>query len=251
MMLDWGDGEYEVTAARLEPVAEQLVLQADIGPSSRVLDAGCGTGNVALAAARRGARVDAFDPSQRLLAEAARRCTAEALDCSFSVGSVESIAQPDETYDRVLAVFSVIFAENPPVAIKELLRVAKHGARILITSWPPEGAIEDLVQLALPPEARGVVSPWATREGIEGLLSDTGADLHLTQHTLTQEAASAEEYFAELERTHPAWRRMRQLRAAEWDTIHTQSCAILEAANEQPGGLRISSRYWLIDITRH
>jgi ubiquinone/menaquinone biosynthesis C-methylase UbiE len=47
-MVDWGVGEYERTAAELEPAARHVVELAAIAPGERVLDVACGTGNAAL-----------------------------------------------------------------------------------------------------------------------------------------------------------------------------------------------------------
>ncbi len=65
--MDRSDGTYELTAAVLEPAAARVVEHADVKPRQRVLDLGCGTGNVALEAPRAGASVVAMDLAVRLL----------------------------------------------------------------------------------------------------------------------------------------------------------------------------------------
>ena len=66
-MPDWGIGEYELTAQRLEPAAEVAVAALDPTPGERVLDVACGTGNAALLAARAGAEVVGVDAAPRLV----------------------------------------------------------------------------------------------------------------------------------------------------------------------------------------
>src|SRR3954453_14228263 len=71
--VDWGAGRYETTAAELAPAAELVVERSGVGAGDDVLDVACGTGNAALGAAARGARVVGVDGAARLLAVARER----------------------------------------------------------------------------------------------------------------------------------------------------------------------------------
>ncbi len=63
-MIDWDAGSYEeTTGPEIEPVSEEVVDAAAITAGDEVIDLAAGTGNGALAAARRGARVTAIDGS--------------------------------------------------------------------------------------------------------------------------------------------------------------------------------------------
>jgi ubiquinone/menaquinone biosynthesis C-methylase UbiE len=72
-MVDWNAGNYERTADELEPVARAVVEQAEPLSGERVLDLACGTGNAALLATSRGARVVGVDSAPRLLSVARER----------------------------------------------------------------------------------------------------------------------------------------------------------------------------------
>jgi SAM-dependent methyltransferase len=72
-MVDWGAGKYETAAAELEPVANAVVERAGISAGDDVVDVACGTGNAALIAAARGARVVGVDGTVRLLEVARER----------------------------------------------------------------------------------------------------------------------------------------------------------------------------------
>ena len=86
-MIDWGTGEYEHTAAELEPVAEHVVSLAALQRGERVLDIACGTGNAALLAAHQGAVVSGIDAAPRLIQVARERAATAGLAATFVTGA--------------------------------------------------------------------------------------------------------------------------------------------------------------------
>jgi 2-polyprenyl-3-methyl-5-hydroxy-6-metoxy-1,4-benzoquinol methylase len=86
MKLDWGTGDYSATGRQLEPASVHVVDVAAITEKDRVLDVGCGTGNAALEAARRGASVSGIDPASQLVSKARRRAETLGLAASFAIG---------------------------------------------------------------------------------------------------------------------------------------------------------------------
>ena len=138
-MVDWSAGEYERTAAELEPAAHDVVARAAIAPGERVLDIACGTEIAALIAAAAGARVHGLDAAP-LLIEVARARAAEAgLDAEFVVGDALDLPFDDGAFDAVLSVFGVIFVPDPARAVAEIVRVLVPGGRALLSAWRPEG----------------------------------------------------------------------------------------------------------------
>src|SRR6185437_892096 len=119
-MVDWDAGCYERTAAELEPVARVVVDAAAPGPSDRVLDLACGTGNAALLAAARGAPVTGVDAAPRLLAVARERALAQNADVDFRQGDLLALPVNDDAADVVLSVFGLIFAPDPARALQEV-----------------------------------------------------------------------------------------------------------------------------------
>src|SRR5919199_6366535 len=101
--LDWGLGRYEDTAARLEPAARAVVERAAPAAGEHVLDVGCGTGNAALLAAARGARVTGVDPAPRLLDVAREEAAARGLDATFTAGEAAALPLGDGEADVVLS----------------------------------------------------------------------------------------------------------------------------------------------------
>src|SRR4051794_39954624 len=102
---DWGLGRYEDTAARLEPAARVVVESAAPEAGERLVDVGCGTGNAALLAAERGARVTGVDPAARLLDVARERAAARGLTATFARGDAAALPLGDGEADVVLSVF--------------------------------------------------------------------------------------------------------------------------------------------------
>jgi ubiquinone/menaquinone biosynthesis C-methylase UbiE len=111
-VVDWGSGNYEKTAAELEPVSEAVVGMAAISPGQDVIDLACGTGNAALLAAGRGARVVGIDASARLLEVARGRARMQGVDVDFREGDLLELPLPDGTADVVLSVFGLMPARS-------------------------------------------------------------------------------------------------------------------------------------------
>src|SRR5437867_7613498 len=106
------------------PSAARLVHFAGVRPGQTVLDAGCGTGVVAITARRSGAVVTGLDLTPELLAVAKENAaTAEVDDIVWKEGDIENLPFRDGEFDVVLSQFAHIFAPRPAVDTKELLRV--------------------------------------------------------------------------------------------------------------------------------
>jgi ubiquinone/menaquinone biosynthesis C-methylase UbiE len=107
------------------------------GPGLRVLDAGCGRGEVLLACARAGAAVAGIDYSQTAV-DLTRETLAEFPDADIRQGDVTALPWPDATFDRIL--FSdVIEHLDPPQtvpALAEFHRVLKPGGFVLVHTAP-------------------------------------------------------------------------------------------------------------------
>jgi magnesium-protoporphyrin O-methyltransferase len=98
-----------------------------------ILDAGCGTGALAVAAAERGAKVTAIDLSPQLVAVARERLPAH-LDVTFESGDMLDPALGK--FDYVIAMDSIIHYQTRDMInmIEALSRMAKRG---MIFSFPP------------------------------------------------------------------------------------------------------------------
>ena len=179
----WSLGDFARAGAEQVLVGELLCRAIDIHPGQRVLDVAAGSGNAALAAARRGARVTATDFVPRLLQAAARRAQAEGLELETREADAQSLPFPDGAFDVVLSTFGVMFALDQARAAAELLRVCRPGGRIGLTAWTPASVMAAAQAIAgrfapFPP-VPGARSPieWGTEARVRELLGSGVTEL--------------------------------------------------------------------------
>ena len=150
----WAAGDFSVVAARIVFSAEQLLESADPKAGDRSLDVATGSGNAAIAAARRGCVATGLDYVPALLARGRLRAQAEHLEVTFIEGDAERLPFPDASFDLVTSIYGVMFAPNHRLAASELLRVCRPGGKIALASWTPEGSVGEMfrtVSRYLPP----------------------------------------------------------------------------------------------------
>jgi SAM-dependent methyltransferase len=144
---------------------------ARVTAGTRLLDAGCGAGLLALLASLRGAQVTALDASPALLAIARQRLPA----ADVREGDLEALPFADASFDAVVAVNSVFYAADMAAAMREIVRVARSGGRVIVTAWGPPEKCEFLTAVMpalgplMPPPPPGAPPPHP------GALSEPGA----------------------------------------------------------------------------
>jgi ubiquinone/menaquinone biosynthesis C-methylase UbiE len=257
--MDWGIGRYESTAAQLLPAARVVVDHAAPRPGEDVVDIGCGTGNAALLAAERGARVTAVDPTPRLL-EVARADAAErGLDATFVAGEAAALPLADASADVVLSVFGVIFAPDAQAALAEMARITAPGGRILISAWIPVGALSELARMGRAAVNAALGAPpgpppfaWHDRDALSAVLAPHHFSVALQEESIAFTAPSARAYLEEQGREHPlsiAAQAILEPRG-EAEALGERMLQLLEDANEDPGAFRVTSRYVVATATR-
>jgi len=176
-------------------VAPKLVRFAGVGPDSRVLDAACGTGVVAVTAARAGARVQGLDLSPVLLERARENAEIAGVEIPFHEGDVEALPFPDDSFDFVLSQFGHMFGPRPDVTSAELLRVLAPGGTLAFSTWPPElftGRMFRLLGEYSPPPPPGASSPvlWGDPNFVRNQLGDAVEQLTFDRARLRLSALS-------------------------------------------------------------
>jgi SAM-dependent methyltransferase len=188
------------------PPAARLVKHARIAPGQRVLDVACGTGVVAITAARKGACVSGLDLTPELLTRARENAAIAGADVDFHEGDVEHLPFKDGEFDVVTSQYGHMFAPRPDVAIAEMLRVLKPGGTIAFSTWPPElfiGRMFALVASFMPPPPTGV-SPaplWGDPNIVRERLGASVKDLRFSRHTMWVPALSPQHSRSVMERT--------------------------------------------------
>jgi SAM-dependent methyltransferase len=157
----WMAGDFGQIAVYSARCAEEFVDRLKIQPWMRVLDVACGTGNLAIPAARSGAQVSGVDIATNLLAQARQRAAAERLPATFDVGDAEQLPCPDAYFDVVMTMFGAMFAPRPELVAAELARVCRQGKTIAMANWTPEGFVGKMFALGSQhvPPAPGVPPP--------------------------------------------------------------------------------------------
>src|SRR5213593_1305057 len=184
----WESGDFGHIARTLENVAEEFMARQPLQPGARVLDVACGTGNLALIAARRGCVVSGIDIAGNLIAQARTRAAAEGLRIDFDEGDAEALPFAGCKFDLVVSMFGVMFAPRPDVAAAELERVTKSGGRVALANWTPEGFVGkrfNVFKAHLPPAPEGVPSPmsWGDEAAVRSRLCHGFAEVRLTRRT--------------------------------------------------------------------
>jgi len=188
--------------------AAQLVRHAGVKAGDGVLDVACGTGVVAVTAARLGARVTGLDLTPELLERARENAAIAKVAIDFHEGDVEQLPFDDNEFDVVLSQYGHMFAPRPEVAIAEMLRVLRPGGTLAFSTWPPEMIVGRMFALAAkyaPPPPPGVTPPpqWGDPNIVRARLGEHVADVRFDRATMIIPALSPQHHRTTAEQVGP------------------------------------------------
>jgi SAM-dependent methyltransferase len=151
----------ELAESHNRPLFEALLDAAGVGPGTRVLDVGCGTGLALVLAQERGAVPSGIDVTPGLLAIARERLP----EADLVEGDMEHLLFPNEAFDVVLGVNSFQFAGDPHRAFAEAARVSVPGGLLAASLFAaPERSQSTVVHHAMqalsPPDQAGEHAPF-------------------------------------------------------------------------------------------
>lgn len=129
-----------LVGGKLGALQWQVLDLAQLGEGRSLLDLGCGTGTLALKAARRvgpRGRIAGIDPASKPIARARAKARRARAVIDFQVGSIDDLVFPDSTFD---AVTSTLMLHHLPDDVKEagfaeVARVLKPGGRVVVADF--------------------------------------------------------------------------------------------------------------------
>jgi SAM-dependent methyltransferase len=238
-----------------------LLDAAGIGPGSRVLDVGCGTGSVTRAAARRAATGAALgvDLSTAMIEVARDRAARAGLpNAAFLRADAQVHPFPTAAFDVVVSRTGASFFGDPPAAFANLARATAPGGRLALLTWQAPARNEWITEIGTalaghPPGTppAGVPGPFALAdpEVVDRLLAGAGfADVRIADVRepvlFGPDPRAARDVLAEL----LAWM-VDGWEPAERARARDALLATLRA-HHGPDGVALGSAAWLVTASR-
>lgn len=196
----WSEGDFAMVGGLIAIVAEELAESLEIVPDERVLDVACGSGNGAIAAARRawGGNVVGCDFVPALLERGRERAAAERLDVEFVEGDASDLPFDDAEFDVVMSTFGAMFAPDQEKTAAELLRVCKSGGRVGMANWVPDSGVGQMFMTVAKhaPPPPGVQPPllWGSEDRLRELFGDGISDLRVERRASRQTFRSVDHW---------------------------------------------------------
>jgi SAM-dependent methyltransferase len=159
--------------AQLAAYLHHIIIRSRLHADERVLDIGCGTGALTLAARRRlgpNGRVAGVDISKKMVKSAKRSLEMSGLtDVEFLRADAQTEHLGTAVFDLAISRFGVMFFDDPEMAFSNVARAVRPGGRLVFACWQspeanpwmtiPRTATEDLIELpGLDPAAPGPFS---------------------------------------------------------------------------------------------
>lgn len=184
----WTSGDLLPIARSYSTGAEQFIRRLAVGRGDTVLDVACGTGNLAIPAARSGARVYGIDIAPYVIAQARLEARAAGCKVEFDVGNAESLPYMDGLFDTTVTMFGAMFSSRPEATAAELVRVTREGGRVAMANLTPDGFAGRYFRahssvLPPPPGTRNPLD-WGQEENVRALFGDFVTSMTFARRTI-------------------------------------------------------------------
>jgi ubiquinone/menaquinone biosynthesis C-methylase UbiE len=180
----WTAGDYDRFSRYMEGGAREFYERLNIFPGCQLLDVACGSGQLALMAARDGIEVTGVDLADSLVERARARAQEEGLKAQFEEADAEALPFDDATFDLVVSLIGAMFAPHPNQVAKELLRVCVPGGTIAMANWTPQGFVGQMfktVSTFIAPSGMPSAVLWGDELTVHERLSHELSELSLTR----------------------------------------------------------------------
>jgi SAM-dependent methyltransferase len=253
----WASGDWPGFAPIVQNVADAVVEAIGVEEGHDFLDVATGSGNAAISAARRGARVTGLDLVPELVEAARARAAEEGIDAEFVVGNAEELPFADDSFDRVTSIFGAMFAPRHQMAADELTRVCRPGGVIAVTAWTPEGMNGQMFKTLgehMPPPPEGFTPPamWGTEDHVRELFSGSDLDVSCEKRMAEFAWESMDSWIDHCERNlGPTVMAKAALEPqGKWEAARADLFALGERFNDaDDGSMRARAEYLLTMVT--
>jgi ubiquinone/menaquinone biosynthesis C-methylase UbiE len=185
----WIAGDFGQIAKFSAIGAEEFIKRLNLKPGTRVLDVACGTGNLALPAARAGANVTGVDIAPNLIEQARANAAGEGLNVQFDEGDAEALPYDDASFEAVVTMFGAMFAPRPDLTAAELKRVCRPGGFIAMANWTPTGFVGQMFKTVAShvPPPPGMPAPvlWGVDEVVRQRFAEGVSSIQTTPRNIT------------------------------------------------------------------
>lgn len=246
----WMTGDYDRFSRYMEPGAREFFERLNLPAGSKLLDAGCGAGQLALIAARAGLQVTGCDIATNWIERARARAAAEGLAATFVEGDVQDLPCSNGQFDAVVSVVGAMFAPQPERAASEMLRVCRPGGMIAMVNWTASGFIGQMLKVIArhiaPP---GMPSPllWGDPAIVRERLGHGAAAMRLTPRMYRFDypfgPAAVVEFFRE--NYGPMTRAFAALDTADQSRLRAELVDLWFNANQAAGGRTVVDAEYL------
>jgi SAM-dependent methyltransferase len=248
----WASGDYPLIAELVTDVGETVVARAAIEPGTDVLDVAAGSGNAAIPAALRGARVIASDLTPELFDAGRRRAAAAGVAIEWITADAEELPFEDERFDSVLSSLGVQFAPRHEVTTRELVRVCRPGGTIALGNWAADSYIGRFWTTMGPymPKPPAYASPppgWGRVEHVQQLFAEHPVELSFERASLYFEAPSPEAFIDLFADNYGPLLQAKLKLADRWPALREELIALSAESNVSTDGqFKAASDYLVI-----
>ncbi|MDX6720342.1 MAG: hypothetical protein QOJ63_2596 [Solirubrobacteraceae bacterium] len=252
----WSSGDWDVMATYIAPAGPQLLDRLTVGPGTRLLDVGTGSGgSVAIPAAQRGATVIGSDITDAWFPAARHRAAQAGVDVQWVVGDAAELPFGDDTFDVVTSTFGHMFAPDHAASAGELARICRPGGTVGLCCWTPDGKFGQMFARLgshMPPPPKGLQPPvlWGAEPHVRALLEPLGFALELHREHIVVTSPSPQEQAETMEHNFGPMVTAKAMLGDRWPTVRADLDVLMAEMNEAHDGTMMSTNEYLQIIGR-